>query len=280
MAKRKLLNQEREVILHKCLVKVFSDKLLALNEEAELLATKLFDHNKRFLEAFLEVDYALLEKLRSRQVLRTSMCNISTSFQYVSDSYIDSYNHLSKVLTVQQDINEVLKDILKYDSVSFKNYLRIEFSRHPDYYLNQDVKTAFNLNNQYFAIRFKTSIMYTQAVTHATTEDINQKLLIIKVSQNPIVQAFKEETEDLIADIEYLASKTNVIVTAMFKFYHELKAQLKGIANTQMLEDLLPEAYEFLPPVIDTEPKRISTSKALLSMGTIAHLNTLLTKGY
>lgn len=280
MAKRKLLNQEREVILHKCLVKVFSNKLLALNEESKHLADKLLDHNKRFLEAFLEVDYALLEKLRSKHVLKTSVCNLSKNFQYVSDTYIDSYNHLSKVLNVQQDVYNVLKEILRYDSVSFKNYLRVDFSRHPDYYTSQDVKTTFNLNNQYFAVRFNISILYGQTVTHATTEDINQKLIIIKVSENPIVQAFKEETEDLIAEINYLASKTNVIITAMFKLYHELKAQLKGIANTQMLEDLLPEAYEFLPPVIDTEPKRISTSKALLSMGTIAHLNTLLTKGY
>lgn len=280
MAKRKLLNQEREVILHKCLVKVFSDKLLVLNEEAKLLADKLSDHNKRFLEAFLEVDYSILEKLRSKNILKTSVYNSSKNFKYVADTYIDSYSHLSKVLNVQQDVSNVLKEILRYDSVYFKNYLRVEFSRHPDYYISQDAKTTFNLNNQYFAIRFNISIMYAQAVTHATTEDINQKLFIIKVSQNPIVQAFKEETEDLITDIEYLASKTNVIVTAMFKFYHELKAQLKGIANTQMLEDLLPEAYEFLPPVIDTEPKRISTSKALLSIGTIAHLNTLLTKGY
>lgn len=48
-----------------------------------------------------------------------------------------------------------------------------------------------------------------------------------------------------------------------------------------VFKDVLPVAYSFLLPLEEHEPtKRQLASKALISYGTIAHLNGLLNTGY
>lgn len=273
MAKRKLLNSERDIILSKCLNKTFHPALQKIDKEYEVINTKFINWYKNFTNLLTGLDYEKCKQLSDRSLI-TSIVDMHFEKRIlIKDDY---YSTVSKKHNADScnAVAKTVKEAFKIANVlQFSNYTT-SFDHYPCY-----VGKREEFTNQSYAQAVTVYIKFRDSLPSFNTGRFSHISNIVSMPQ--FNDDDRSSYQSIMEEYAVLQQKLNQVFNDITELYHKLKAQLKAIPNAETLQELLPVAYSFLPPIEEREPTtRQSATKALMSYGAIAHLNGLLTKGY
>lgn len=273
MAKRKLLNRERDIILSKCLNKTFHPALQKIDKEYEVTNTKFINWYKNFITLLTGLDYEKCKQLSDRSLISSIVEMHFEKRILIKDDYYSTVSKAHNTGTYDA-VNKVIKGAFTIANVlQFSNYIT-SFDHYPCY-----VGRREGFTNQSYAQAVTLYIKFKDSLPSFNTGRFTYISSIVSMPQ--FSDDDRNSYQSIMDEYALLQQKLNQVFNDITELYHKLKAQLKAIPNAETLQELLPVAYSFLPPIEEREPtKRQSASKALMSYGTIAHLNGLLTKGY
>lgn len=270
MAKRKLLNSEREIILSKTLQHVFKDALLKLDAEYKVINDNFINWYKQFIKTLSNLEYEKCLELANKSLINKSPSIALNGILLVKDAYFTSYKNDRDRIAFYWNIKSIINSIY----ANKKTNIELDFLRYTQYTGNHA-----ELMEQRYAQGVKVYASfdtYIPAFGNQTLNNISSTLGL-----DSFTDEMRKEFDTITADYASLNQKLNQVINDLTALYHTLKIQLKAITTAEALKDLLPVAYSFLPPLEEREPtKRQLASKALISYGTIAHLNGLLSTGY
>lgn len=273
MAKRKLLNRERDIILSKCLNKTFHPALQKIDKEYEVINTKFINWYTNFITVLTGLEYEKCKQLSDKSLI-SSVC--SFSFQksiLVKDDYFsnDSEAHNKTTYTA---IAKVLKEAFITANMKQPSSYLTSFGYYHTY-----VGKREEFPNQPYAQSVLLSTSLTASLPSFNTGCFTHIARVLSMPQ--FSEDDRSNYQSIMDEYALLQQKLNQVINDITELYHKLKAQLRAIPNAETLKELLPVAYGFLPPIEERVPTtRQLASKAVMSYGTIAHLNGLLSKGY
>lgn len=270
MAKRKLLNSEREIILSKTLQHVFKDALLKLDAEYKVVNNNFISWYKQFIQILSNLEYEKCLELANKNLITKCTNTALNGVLLIKDAYFSSYKNDRERIAFYFNINSIIRNVWN----NKKTNIELDFLRYTQYIGNHAelVEQRYAQGIKVYA-SFDT---YIPAFGNQTLNNISSTLGL-----DSFTDEMRKEFDIINADYASLNQKLNQVINDLTALYHTLKIQLKAITTAEALKDLLPIAYSFLPSLEEREPtKRQLASKALISYGTIAHLNGLLNTGY
>lgn len=273
MAKRRLLNRERDIILSKCLNKTFHPALQKIDKEYEVINTKFINWYKNFINLLTGLDYEKCKQLSDRSLIPSITEMHFEKRILIKDEY---YSTVSKAINAATNdaVAKTVKEVFIIANVlQFSNYTAF-FDHYPCY-----VGKREGFTNQSYAQAVTLYIKFKDSLPSFNTGRFSYISNILSMPQ--FSEDDRNSYQSIMDEYALLQQKLNQVFNDITELYHKLKAQLKAIPNAETLQELLPVAYSFLPPIEEREPTaRQLASKAVMSYGTIAHLNGLLSKGY
>lgn len=273
MAKRKLLNSERDIILFKCLNKTFHPAIHQIDKEFAAINTKFINWYKNFINLLTGLDYEKCKQLSDRSLIPSIVEMHFEKRILIKDDYYSTVSKAHNAASCNAVIRTVKEAFTIANVLQFSNYIT-SFDHYPCY-----VGKKEEFTNQSYAQSVTLFTKFKDSLPSFNTGRFNYISNIVSMPQ--FSDNDRSSYQSIMEDYNVLQQKLNQVFNDITELYHKLKAQLKAIPNAETLQELLPVAYSFLPPIEEREPTtRQSASKAVMSYGTIAHLNGLLTKGY
>lgn len=270
MAKRKLLNSEREIILSKTLQHVFKDVLLKLDAEYKVVNNNFITWYKQFIKTLSNLEYEKCLELANRNLITKCTETALNGVLLIKDAYFTSYKNDRERVAFYFIISSIIRNVWN----NKKTNIELNFLRYTQYTGNHA-----ELMEQRYAQAVRVYASFDTYIPAFGNQDL--KSISSTLALDSFTNEIRKEFDIITADYVSLNQKLNQVINDLTELYHTLKIQLKAITTAEALKDLLPVAYSFLPPLEEREPnKRQLASKALISYGTIAHLNSLLNTGY
>lgn len=270
MAKRKLLNNEREIILSKTLQHVFKDVLITLNDEYKVINDNFINWYKQFIKTLSNLEYEKCAELSNKNLINKCHAYATEGTLLIKDNYFSSFKSDKERISFYTDISTTIKNVYSNQKRNFS----LDFSRYVTFTGNY---TAFTEQRYAQSVR-----VYGEFLKYIPSfGSVYHNGILNTIALPQYTDEMRKEFDTITADYASLNQKLNQVINDLTELCHTLKIQLKAITTAEALKDLLPVAYSFLPPLEEREPtKRRLASKALISYGTIAHLNGLLNTGY
>ena len=270
MSKRKLLNSEREIILSQTLQHVFKDALLKLDAEYKVVNNSFISWYKQFIQTLSNLEYEKCLELANKNLINKCHAYDISGTLLIKDSYFSSFKSDKERISFYTSIKTLIESVY----LNQKSNFSLDFSRYATFTGSYPTFTE-----QRYAQSVKVYGEFLKYIPSFGSVYHNGILNTIALPQ--YTDEMRKEFDTITADYASLNQKLNQVINDLTALYHTLKIQLKAITTAEALKDLLPVAYSFLPPLEEREPtKRQLASKALISYGTIAHLNGLLNTGY
>lgn len=129
MAKRKLLNSEREIILSKTLQHVFKDALLKLDAEYKVVNNNFISWYKQFIQILSNLEYEKCLELANKNLITKCTNTALNGVLLIKDAYFSSYKNDRERIAFYFIIGSIIRNVWN----NKKTNIELDFLRYTQY---------------------------------------------------------------------------------------------------------------------------------------------------